>query len=1019
MSATTDGTLVVGVDVGGTNTDSVLLDVSKPSKDAVLASHKAPTTSNVTLSVQASLKALLDKSSSTTAVDAANITALAIGTTHFLNAIIERDTSRVEKVAVLRLASHNFSAGTPPFADWPPALKRIVDGHSAIVPGGCNIDGTLIGPVDRDAVREQARQIRAKGLRNVAVVGIGCGTDRDHRQEDEVGSILRGELGEGVNVVLSHRIAGPGLLARENATILNAAILHFAQRTIRAFIGAMRRVGLRCPLYLTSNAGHLLPFSEAMRAPIRIFSSGATNSIRGAAFLARDSIDRSGSIVVDMGGTTSDVGYLLSNGYPRLSKSYTALAGVKVNLEMPSVESIGLGGGSILHYDTGGGDHDHDNSVTVGPDSVGHDLVTKALCFGGDVTTATDIAVASSSGAGIGIGIGNTAVSLPAEVIDKAKARIRKMLEAVIDRAKLSPEPCTVILVGGGSVLCPTELTGVRRVVVPEHAGVANAIGAAIAKIYGSAETIVHGPDIQAGIAEVKVEAIRNAVAKGGDERRHTSSSSSAVTVLHEEVAGVPYVENQTSIKIEVALPADHKRVYSEMAKTAAPDELVDEEMFEETKTHDDNNDDDDDDDDDDEVTVDLGSYKPKVGADGLWTLSETDLRFLSIGCYILGCGGGGSPYASYLQLRQLLAEGESISIARLEDLGDDEMMPPVASVGTPAVSIERPGGDGVWHAMRAMEEETGTRFEKLVATEIGGANGVATLIWGSSRYYDKPTVDGDMMGRAYPQFEMVSQYIHAKSINELLPVTLCSGTGHNVVIPATQTDETSAGIAIRDACVAMGSAAGASGRPIPGKLMREVGIPNTYSLAWRLGRVVALAQQRGTVASVTEGIIEAAGGPGSARVLFQGKIRAVESTLTTTAHSLGRVTVERLSEGEMETETDRAAGEGLREVVIPFMNENLGVLGKLEDGSETGKMLATVPDLIFLLDASTGEAIGVQEYRYGLKVAVMIMAGHPIWATERALEIAGPKVFGLPHDYKTTLRYTKPASVIDEFRHG
>ncbi|TQN63946.1 putative D-/L-hydantoinase subunit A, partial [Colletotrichum shisoi] len=1002
MSAT-DGTLVVGVDVGGTNTDSVLLDVSRPSTDAVLASHKASTASNVTLSVQATLKALLDKST----VDPGDITALAIGTTHFLNAIIERDTSRVEKTAVLRLASHNFSTGTPPFADWPSALKRIIDGHSAIIPGGCNIDGTLIGPVDEDAVRDQARQIRAKGLRNVAVVGIGCGADRDHRQEDEVGRILRAELGEGVNVVLSRHMAGPGLLARENATILNASILGFAQRTIRAFIGAMRRIGLRCPLYLTSNAGHLLPFSEAMQAPIRIFSSGATNSIRGAAFLARDSIDRSGSIVVDIGGTTSDVGYLLSNGYPRLSKSYTALAGVKVNLEMPSVESIGLGGGSILHTSGGGGggeDGGDGSSVTVGPDSVGHDLVTKALCFGGDVTTATDVAVASS-----GASIGTTAVSLPAEVIDKGKARIRKMLEAVIDRAKLSPEPCTVILVGGGSILCPTELAGVSKVVVPEHAGVANAIGAAIAKIYGSAETIVHGSDIQRGIAEVRAEAIRNAVAKGGDER------SSPVTVLHEEVAGVPYVENQTSIKVEVALPADHRRVYSEMVKTAAPDELVDEEMVEETKTHEsaDSGGYQEDDDDNDKV-VDLGSYKPKVEANGLWTLSDTDLRFLSIGCYILGCGGGGSPYASYLQLRQLLAEGESIKIVRIEDLKDDEMMPPVASVGTPAVSIERPGGDGVWHAMQEMEKETKTRFEKLIATEIGGANGVATLIWGSSRYYDIPTVDGDMMGRAYPQFEMVSQYIHAKSINELLPVTLCSGTGHNVVIPATQTDETSAGIAIRDACVAMGSAAGASGRPIPGKLMREVGIPNTYSLAWRLGRAVALAQQRGAVAHVAGDIIEAAGGPGSARVLFQGKIRGVESTLTTTAHSLGKVTVERLSESEMETETDRV-GEGLREVVVPFMNENLGVLGKLEDGSET--ILAAVPDLIFLLDTSTGEAIGVQEYRYGLKVAVMIMAGHPLWATERALEIAGPKVFGLPHDYKTTLSYTKPASVIDEFR--
>ncbi|KAF6818768.1 hydantoinase [Colletotrichum sojae] len=988
--SSTEGTLVVGVDVGGTNTDSVLLDVSKTSTEAVVASHKAPTTSNVTLSVQATLKALLDEST----VDPTNITALAIGTTHFLNAIIERDTSRVEKIAVLRLASHNFSTGTPPFADWPKALKRIINGHSAIIPGGVNIDGTLIGPIDEAAVREQAALIKTKGLKNVAVVGIGCSTDKDYQQEDKVSEVLRQELGDDVNIVLSHNIAGPGLLARENATILNASILNFAQRTIRAFIGAMRRIGLRCPLYLTSNAGHLLPFSEAMQAPIRIFSSGATNSIRGAAFLARDAVGESGSIVVDIGGTTSDVGYLLKNGYPRLSKSYTALAGVKVNLEMPSVESIGLGGGSILHINK-------DGSVAVGPDSVGHDLVTKALCFGGEVATATDVAVA------LGASVGSKPVTLSEDVVEKGKGRIRKMLESVIDRAKLSPEACTVILVGGGSILCPAELTGVSRVVLPKHAGVANAIGAAIAKIYGSAETIVHGSDIQGGIAEVKAHAIENAVAKGGDP--------SSVTVLHEEVAGVPYVENQTSIKIEVALPADHKRVYSEMAQTAAPDSLIDEEMFEETKKHEAAEAGDADEDE----TVDLRTYRPQVEANGLWTLSETDLRFLSIGCYILGCGGGGSPYAPYLQLKQLLAEGESMKIIRIEDLKDDEMMPPVASVGTPAVSIERPGGDGVWHAMQEMEKEMKTKFERLIATEIGGANGVATLIWGSSRYYDIPTVDGDMMGRAYPQFEMVSQYIHAKSVNELLPVTLCSGTGHNVVIPATQTDETSAGIAIRDACVAMGSAAGAAGRPIPGKLMREVGIPNTYSLAWRLGRAVALAQQDGTVATVAKDVIEAAGGAGSAKVLFQGKIRGVESTLTTTAHSLGKVTVERLSESEMETDTDRV-GEGLKEVVIPFMNENLGVLGKLEDGSEkvsADSRMNIQEDLIFLLDTSTGEAIGVQEYRYGLKVAVMIMAGHPLWATERALEIAGPKVFGLPHDYKTELKYTKPVSVIDEFR--
>lgn len=485
----------------------------------------------------------------------------------------------------------------------------------------------------------------------------------------------------------------------------------------------MHRIGLQCPLYLNSNAGHLLPFSEALQAPIRIFSSGPTNSIRGAAFLAQSAIEQTGSIVVDIGGTTSDVGYLLKNGYPRLSKSYTVLAGVKANLEMPSVESIGLGGGSILHV------HEGDNvAVTVGPDSVGHELTTKALCFGGSTATATDVAVAQ------GADVGTVKVSLPADIVAKAQGQIKKMLESVIDKTKLSPDPCTVILVGGGAILCPPDLSGASKVIMPEHAGVANAIGAAIAKIHGAAEKIIFGSDIQGGIAEVKSQAVANAIAKGGD--------GSEVTILLEEVAGVPYTEGQTSIKVEVALPADHARVYSEMLNTTASEEVLEHELHEETKKHDIH------DGAADDESTNLSTYKPTINPSGEWVLSETDLKFLEIGCYILGCGGGGSPYAPYLHMRQLLLEGESIKIMRIEDLKDDEMMPPVASVGTPAVSIERPGGDGVWHAMQAMEKEINVQFHRLVATEIGGANGVGTLVWGSSRYYDIPTVDGDMMGK-------------------------------------------------------------------------------------------------------------------------------------------------------------------------------------------------------------------------------------------------------------------------------
>lgn len=682
----------------------------------MVASHKAPTTSNVTLGVRETLQALLDKS----AISPENIAALSIGTTHFLNAIIERDSSRVEKVAVIRLASFNFSAGQPTYSVWPTDLKSIVDGHTAIIPGGCNIDGTEIAPIDVSSIQEQISIIKSKGLKNIVIVGIGSPMDKEYHQEETVRDMIRTEFGADFNIVCSRDVAGAGLLARENAAILNASILNFARRTIRAFIGAMSKLGFNCPLYLSSNEGHLLPYSEALQFPIRIFSSGATNSIRGAALLADDQIGQNGCIVVDIGGTTTDVGYLLKNGYPRLAKSYTDLAGVKINLEMPSVESIGLGGGSLVQVR-------EDGKVYVDPESVGHDILTKALCFGGSVATATDIAAAS------GANIGSSKVDLPEATVSNAKATIKKMLEVVIDRTKFSPEPCTVILVGGGSILCPESLEGVAKIIVPEHAGVANAIGSAMAKISGRAEFVVTSKDTASELAKAKALAIENAVARGGDRN--------SVTVINEHATGVPYSDGDMNIRVTVACGADHARVHKEMVESFTQNPIAEEEIYEETKTY---------------QTkakpiieekVNLETYKPSVNSVGIWNISKTDLNFIAIGCYIIGCGGGGSPYGLWLQLNQLLLEGEIITIKSLESLTVDEIVPAVAGVGTPEVSIERPGGDGVLHALQMMSKELGIKYTSMIGSEIGGHNGLQPLEMGCSKHYNLPTVDADLMG--------------------------------------------------------------------------------------------------------------------------------------------------------------------------------------------------------------------------------------------------------------------------------
>lgn len=233
------------------------------------------------------------------------------------------------------------------------------------------------------------------------------------------------------HIVLNYSLVGQlGLLERENASILNASILMFAQRTIRGFQEAMYRLGLHCPLFLTQNDGTLTSAASAARLPIRTFASGPTNSMRGAAFLAGLDDNKTHSegksvIVVDVGGTTTDVGVLLPSGFPRQAAAFIEVAGVRTNFAMADVQSIALGGGSRVRSSS-------DLKVTVGPDSVGHNITRDALVFGGDILTTTDIVVASGQTDEIGDKV--KVKDLNSETITRAKAAIKKQLERIIDR---------------------------------------------------------------------------------------------------------------------------------------------------------------------------------------------------------------------------------------------------------------------------------------------------------------------------------------------------------------------------------------------------------------------------------------------------------------------------------------------------------------------------------------------------------------------------------------------------------
>ncbi|WP_313615117.1 hydantoinase/oxoprolinase family protein [Agrobacterium sp.] len=476
----------VGIDVGGTNTDAVVLK-----EKTVLAGVKASTTEDVTSGVLEALEKVIAASG----VDRSVISAVMIGTTHFTNAVIER--RHMEEVAAIRLGLPS-GAGLPPMVDWPEDLRKIVGNHGYQVKGGYEFDGREISPLDEDEIVRIASDIRVKGLKAAAVTCVFSGIN--DAMELRAKEILQKHC-PGIPVVMSKDIGRHGLLARESAAIMNASLLTLADRTVSAFGKALAAAGITCPFYITQNDGTLMAADVVRAFPVLTFASGPTNSMRGAAFLT----GLKDAVVVDVGGTTSDVGSL-SHGFPRQASTTVDIGGVRTNFRMPDVFSIGLGGGSLVV--------NGDTDISVGPKSVGYRVREEALCFGGATLTATDIAVASGKA-----DVGEKALieSLDSTLVKAAAAKIDAMLEACVERSRISSSPVPVIAVGGGSILMPDRI-GDLEVIRPENFAVANAVGAAIAQISGETDrvfSLVEGRTRESALAEAEAEAREKAIAAG------------------------------------------------------------------------------------------------------------------------------------------------------------------------------------------------------------------------------------------------------------------------------------------------------------------------------------------------------------------------------------------------------------------------------------------------------------------------------------------------------------------------
>jgi N-methylhydantoinase A/oxoprolinase/acetone carboxylase beta subunit len=210
----------IGVDVGGTNTDAVVMDGAK-----VLAGVKAPTTRDVMSGVVAALRSVLAASG----LDPEAVDVVMIGTTHFTNAVVQRRD--LAPTAAVRLGLP-ATASLPPMIDWPDDLKGAIGGHAYLAHGGHEFDGREISPLDEAELLGIAADIRAKQIRSVAIASVFSPVNTEC--EAKAGEILRQAL-PGVHITLSSDIGRIGLLERENAAIMNACLRDLAKLVVEGF----------------------------------------------------------------------------------------------------------------------------------------------------------------------------------------------------------------------------------------------------------------------------------------------------------------------------------------------------------------------------------------------------------------------------------------------------------------------------------------------------------------------------------------------------------------------------------------------------------------------------------------------------------------------------------------------------------------------------------------------------------------------------------------------------------------
>ena len=724
---------------------------------------------------------------------------------------------------------------------------------------------------------------------------------------------------------------------------------------------------------------------------------------------------------------------------------------------MPDVISIGLGGGSYVTH--------KGNKVKIGPTSAGYNIVAEALVFGnndneieGRSITATDIAVAAGL---VQVGNKDNVKSIPKATVKEGTAVMHQMVTDCLDQMRFNDRDLPLILVGGGSILIDVKhkFSGVSSIIKPEHFDVANAVGAALSQVSATVddtlnlekfvikseleEQIKHAisnkgqgsGETEASVTErVRNEFMTKARDKALDECIKLAETKvldlggkkDSIELLNKEDIPISYIPGHTRIKVKVVAElkaavqstcnvpvASMKDKHTEKAEVkekqtvTATGKLLDEHDYVKTK-----------------------SLSPTIDEKtGEWLVSEYDIECISIGAGVLGSGGGGNPHIGKVAALRALKAGKQprvITPSKFFKTADKEndLTVLVAFMGAPTVFYEKlNSGTETKGALEAMqdlynigqyqngeltvkdgveikEEEGlayiddykpmgsnksgamgGKKIAAVMSAEIGGMNSIEPLLVGAE--LDVPVLDCDGMGRAFPELQMFAPFIYDCVC---YPSAIADDKGRKgVVLQASNPKRLED--CFRQAVISMGCTGGVVLSHFTHDQIMKYTVQHSMSFAWRIGNAVMEARRDNK--SPVDELIKLTNG----KLLINGKLCDVRREVTG-GFSRGTVKVVGI---------DNFTGQ---RISVDIQNEFL--IAREEKDRGPGEVVASVPDLITVLDIDTAQPISTDELQYGLRVSVVAMPVAPLMATDKALKHVGPQAFGYPDEveYKPVATY-------------